>query len=264
MESASMICFALLAHKNQRALLQQIKNIRKYNGPDVKIVMYNGSSDPDFGKQACKKANVMYCPYSSPLKWGKTARFHYDVMRWLEEKKVSYDYLVILDYDVLFVNHGFKDLLKKEMKGYDCIMKVIRHETDPKTSVWIPGKTMWKDWRRWKPFFGGSGFYGTFNPMQVYRHRIIKRMLHRIDRPKLHWLLRTSRVFALDEMIYITLAKRCGAKCKEYPQRSVQYLRFGPRLTLQEAKRAKKDPNVLFVHPVKDTRVWNWICRQWR
>lgn len=255
-----MICFALLAHKDELALLQQIYNLRKYNGPHIKIVIYNGGKNPNFGKQVCKKADVMYCPYSRPLQWGQIARFHFDVMRWLEEQKVQYDYLAILDHDVLFVNWGFETLLNKELNRYDFIGQVIRHETDPKKTTWIPGKTMWKEWYRWKPFFGRNDFYGTFNPLQVYRHRIVKRILGRINRSWLQRLLSSTKVFALEEILFITLAVRCGGKCKAYPKNVSQYLRVFPRIRLREVRDAKRKNEVLFVHPVKDAAVWNMIC----
>lgn len=257
-----MLCFALLAHQDEKALLQQIRNIRKYNGHHVKIVLYNGGKNPDFGKKVCKTANVMYCPYSRPLAWGKTGRSHYDVMRWLEENKVKYDYLAVLDSDVLFVRGGLEKWLEKQLNGYDCVLPVFRHETAPETTTWTPGTTMWKEWSRWKPFFNSSHFYGTFNPLQVYRHGIIRSMLARIDKSKLERLLRDTKVFALDEMIYITTAVLCGGRCKEYPKAVTQYLRPYPRISLEEAKAAKRNPAVMFVHPVKDGAVWKWICEQ--
>lgn len=258
-----MLCFALLAHKDEYALLQQVRNIRKYNGQNVKIVLYNGSNNPNFGKMVCKNENIMYCPYSRPLEWGKTGRFFYDVMRWLEKKKVKYDYLVYTEYDVLFMNHGLEKLLEEELKGYDFIGRVLRKNiSDPNKTIWKPGVTMWKEWGEWKPFFQSDRFYGTSNPMQVYRHSIIKRMLARIDKPKLERLLGSTKVFALGEMLYITLAVICGGRGKQYPDPAIAYMRTTPRLKLKEAKDAKRKPEVLFVHPVKDSRVRNWICKQ--
>lgn len=257
-----MICFAILAHENEDALSRQIRNIQKYNGPAAKIVVYNGGTNPAFGKKLCQNARVMYCSYSRPLVWGKLAFFHYDVMRWLEEKKVVYDYLAFLDHDVLFVGGGLEALLNRMLgNGYDCMVSKLHHETDPAKTVWKPGKTMWREWSRWRPFFRSGHFYGTFNPMQVYRHDIIRRMLARINKPQLKQLLRSTNVFALEEILYITLAMLCGGKCREYPTAAVQYLRPFPRISLREARAAKNNPQVMFVHPVKGSHTFNWICR---
>ncbi|MBD0381579.1 hypothetical protein [Paenibacillus sedimenti] len=257
-----MICFAILAHKDEHALQQQIRNIRKYTSRDVKIVLYNGGEDRNFGKEVCRKEHVMYCPYSKPLQRGKTGRFFYDVMRWLEDAKVRYNYLVYMEFDVFFVGHGFERFIRHHMDGYDCMGKMIRHLTSPRSTSWIPGKTMWREWDDWKPFFQKTNFYGTFNPMQVYRHDIIKRMLNFIDRGHLERLLAKTNVYALGEMLYITVAKKVGGKLRPYPKESIEYLRVYNRISLDQAKEAKRNPDVMFVHPVKDADVRNWICEQ--
>lgn len=254
-----MLCFALLAHADENALYKQIRNIRRYNPNNVLIVLYNGGQDANFGKALCKKMKVMYCPYSRPLQKGKTGRFYYDVMRWLEEKNVNYDFLVYTEYDVMFVNHGFERMVENELRDHDCLVKLIRHEKDRKRNWWIPGKTMWKEWHRWKPFFQTDDFYGTFNPMQVYRRSILKRMLAIIDTPMLEQLLSATNVYALGEMLYITLAKKCGGRLKAYPKPSVEYLRVYHRIRLDDAKEASQKSEVMFVHPVKDADVRDWI-----
>ncbi|WP_410514014.1 hypothetical protein PaeBR_06235 [Paenibacillus sp. BR2-3] len=258
-----MICFAILAHQDEYALFQQIRNIRKYTRQDALIVLYNGGTDPNFGKRVCRNEKVMYCPYSRPLQPPRnTGRFFYDVMSWLEESSVHYEYLVFMEFDVMFVNPGFEAFLEKNMAGYDCIGKYIRHETDPRKTVWKPGVTMWQEWGKWQPFFKRKGFYGTFNPMQVYRHRIIKRMLKGINKRQLERLFKNSNVYALGEMLYLTLAMKYGGKSRPYPLGRVKYLRFAPHISLYDAMQAKSQPKIMFVHPVKDANVRNWISEQ--
>jgi len=255
-----MFCFAILAHKDENALRQQVRNIRKYTSKDFMIVLYNGGEDPNFGKRVCRQENVMYCPYSRPLKWGKTGRFFYDVMRWLEDIQVQYDYLIYTESDVFFVGYGFEQFVRRNMHGYDAMGKLIRHETSPRTTSWIPGKTMWKEWSDWRSFFQRNDFYGTFNPMQLYRHSMIKRMLDVTDRDHLERLLAKTEVFALGEMLYMTLAKKAGGKLRPYPKSSIDYLRVYNRISLENAKDARSNSDIMFVHPVKDDRVRNWIC----
>lgn len=254
-----MICFALLAHKDEQALRDQIRNIRLYTQKDALIVLYNGGSDPNFGKEVCKTENVLYCPYSRPLQWGKTGRFFYDVMRWLEEINASYEYLVYTEYDVMFINHGFPQLLHRLMQGYDAISHRVLRLRIPNKTWWYPGKSMWREWGQWQPFFNENYFCGTFNPMQVYRHHLIRRMLARINKEKLEELFATSNVFALGEILYITLAVHAGGRCRAYPYQNKKYLRFRPPISLRSIKKAKADPNITFVHPVKDEMVRRWI-----
>ncbi|MBD0381580.1 hypothetical protein [Paenibacillus sedimenti] len=257
-----MIVFALLAHKDEQALLKQVKNIRKYTRKDAKIVLYNGGTNKDFGKKVCKQENVLYCPYSRPLEPRKTGRCFYDIMRWLEEAKISYEYLIYTEYDVMFINDGFVPFIRKEMKNYDCMVKLLKYETNPGLAVWAPAKTMWKEWHHWQPFFKRDSFYGTSNPMQVYRHGTVRKILAGIDKDHLERLFISSNFGHLGEMLYITLAMSSGAKCQTYPDIIKEHLRFRPAFTLKEAKTAKRNPKIMFLHPVKDAKVRDWICEQ--
>ncbi|MGC5325135.1 hypothetical protein [Brevibacillus sp. SYSU BS000544] len=256
-----MICFAILAHKDEPALLDQIRNIRKYAGRNARIVLYNGGTDANFGKELCNRENVMYCPYSRPLQWGKTGRFFYDVMRWLEEINAPYEYLVYTEYDVLFVNHGFPALLQRMMRGFDAMVQRVQFERIPHKTWWRPAQSMWREWGQWQPFFNANYFCGTFNPMQVYRHQIVRRMLARIDHQKLEELFATTNVFALGEMLYLTLAVHAGGRCRAYPRKHKRYLRFRPPISMREIKKVKANRNIFFIHPVKDEAVRRWICK---
>lgn len=257
-----MICFALLAHKDEKALQQQIRNIRKYNPKDAMIVFYNGGPDHNFGKDICKKEKVMYCPLSRPLVQRKSGRFFYDVMKWLEEAKVKYEYLVYMEYDIMFINPGFKSLLEKQMKDHDVMVKMIEQENSPREASWAPAKAMWKDWDQWKLLFQQNHFHRTSSPMSVYRYSLIRRMLAKTDKSRLERLLRSSNIHCLGEMLYITLAMKNGARCCTYPRLNKEYLRFRPELTLKEVKAAKSKSHVMFVHPVKDASVQKWIAQQ--
>lgn len=256
-----MICFALLAHEDEAALLGQIQNIRKYTREDAKIVLYNGGTDMNFGKEICKNHRVMYCPYRRPLAPGKSGRFFYDVMLWLEETKEDYEFLVYTESDVMFLNHGFERLLHDLMDGYDCLVYPSIKKCLPSTH-WYPATTMWKEWDNWKTFFKKDFFCGTFNPMQVYRHDMIRRMLAGINAVLLEKLFNATEVFALGEILYLTLAVHADAKVRDYPRKHIEYLRFRPPIFLHEVEAAKQNPDVLFVHPVKYEEVRKWILSQ--
>lgn len=254
-----MICFALCAHEGEWALRNQIRNIRKYNPHNSFIVFYNGGHNPNFGKQVCREERVRYCPYSKPLTQRTSGRFFYDVMRWLEDAQIKYEYLVYMEYDIMFVNHGFRGLLARVMKDRDVLVKMAKKEAIPHKSEWSPARAMWNDWKRWGEFFGMSHFYRTSSPMSVFRHRIVKRMLQGLNRNKLEYLFRTSKIPCLGEMLFITLAMKKGAKYAIYPYRRRRFLRFRPALRLNEIKQAKNRKEVLFVHPVKDSSIRHYI-----
>ncbi|MDU0203607.1 MULTISPECIES: hypothetical protein [Paenibacillus] len=253
-----MICFALLAHENEPALRQQIRNLRKYN-PNAFIVLYNGGTDRNFGKEVCQSEHILYCPYSRPLRRGRTGRFFYDVMRWLEDTRIPYEYLVYTEYDVMFIHGGFESFLSNHMEDYDCLVEALKTETTPHKSNWTTALGMWKEWGLWQPFFQSNHFYGTFNPMQVYRHRLVKKMLARVNKPLFEQILAKTDVFALGEILYMTLAMQCGARCQEYPSKIRQCFRYRPNISLQEIQAASQKSEIMFAHPVKDDSVRAWI-----
>lgn len=244
-----MICFAILAHQNEKILANQIANLKKFN-PNCKIVLYNGGANRQFGK----KSGIPVCPYSRPLRYGRLGRFLYDVMRWLEARGIDYDYLINVDSDLMFVKPGFEQFLNNRMNGYDCMgIRLKAYRTPLASRHWHPGRSMWKEWKKWKPFFQTRYFYGTLNVMQVYRKRIVRRMLRNLNRMRLERLLTTTKVFALEEILYVTLAFRNNGRLRAYPHRSRRYVRLGRPLTLAEARRAKRDPYVYFAHPIRRT-----------
>ncbi len=245
-----MICFTILAHENESVLTEQLKNIRHYI-PNARIVLYNGGTNKDFG--SCQ--GIPICPYSRPLQYGKLGRFLYDVMNWLEETNIEYDYLINLDSDVLFIKHGFESFIEEVMEGYDCMgahMQIQRSVHD--NPQFYPGVTLWNEWHRWQPFFQTDYFVRYFNPAQVYRRSIVRKILDETDYNQLEQLLAATDTFAMEEMLYATLAMKYGGKCREYPwnyDESLQYVRTVKPISYDEMKAAKIAPHYYWIHPIK-------------
>jgi hypothetical protein len=245
-----LICFAILAHENEEALSEQIKNIQCFN-PNSKIVLYNGGTNKEFGVNQ----NIPVCPYSRPLRWGNITPYFFDIMKWLEETKAEYDFLVNLDNDVLFIKPGFEQFLGKAMRFYDCMGTYLQTHYSPNNSgLWFPGTTMWREWDKWKSFFQINYFCSYFNPGQVYRHSIVKKMLSGIDTAKLENLWTNTNVFALEEIFFITLAISKGAIYRGYPwslEEGKNYVFFGDSIGIDKIKEALNKPNFYWIHPIK-------------
>ncbi|MGE6489806.1 glycosyltransferase family 4 protein [Paenisporosarcina sp. NPDC076898] len=244
-----MICFAILAHENEKVLINQIKNIKYYN-PGCKVVLYNGGKDSTFALNA----NIPICPKSRPLKKERLGRFFLDIMTWLEERKEEYDYLVNLDSDVMFTKRGYEEYLNEHMEGYDCMGINMGIQHSPSDAPhWFPGLNMWNEWASWQPFFGTDYFCGCLNSMQVYRHEIVTKLLVDLDILKLETLFVSSEIYALEEMLYATLAVRCGGKHRPYPSECAEFVGWIP-LTVKQIHLAQTKRNVYFVHPI-DRRI---------
>ncbi|MEW9669192.1 hypothetical protein [Ammoniphilus sp. 3BR4] len=255
-----MICFSLLAHENEKAVLDQVENIHRFIGKNnCMIVVYNGGTDEKFGRKVCDKHdNVKLCPYSRKLEYRRIGRVLYDVMRWLEKKKAAYDFLMYFEFDTMFIKHGFKEYLNKRMVGYDWIgqnLKKLHPLVDSPTTA----RSMFQDWDRWQPFFEQDYFYKTSNPFQTYRSEIVRKMLKIIDGKKLELLLASSTAECLGEMIYPTLAAKCGARLRRYDEHFSKFNRFKPALSIKEIQSAVQKDGIMFVHPVKDDHVREWM-----
>lgn len=245
-----MIYFAILAHENEDVLSEQIKNIRYFN-PNSKVVLYNGGTNKQFGVNQ----NIPICPYSRPLRWGNITPYFFDVMRWLEEIKAEYDFIVNLDHDILFIKPGFEQFLEEVMQSHDCMGPHLQTHYSPNDNrSWVPGITMWMEWDKWKDFFQTNYFYSYFNPGQVYRHSIVKQMLSEINIKELEELFSNTNVSALEEMFFITLAIGKGAKYLGYPwsfEESTNYVTDVGSIGLEKIKEALTKPSFYWVHPIK-------------
>lgn len=260
---ARKIYFLILAHQEEEVLSEQIKNIRYFN-PDSGIILYNGGTNPDFAKNL----DIAICPKSHPVQWGKLVRVFWDVMKWLEEMQVDYEYLMNLDHDMLFIKPGFEEFLNSAIKNYDCMGWYLLNGTDvalfPSQEL---AKSLWREWTVWQPIFKTDTFYRYFNPGQVYRHKIIKKMLdslYSFDQKTLEDLFENNKVFALEEMFWVTLAKGCGGKCGEYPDGNHynKAVRWGKDIRLDEVSQIIEHPTYFWIHPVKGKnliRINRWL-----
>ncbi|MGZ6550742.1 MAG: glycosyltransferase family 4 protein [Tumebacillaceae bacterium] len=252
-----MICFAILAHANEEVLADQIENIKRFNH-GCKMVLYNGGTDPEFGTSL----SIPICPASKPLQKGKLGHFPLAVMRWLVETNESYDYLVFLDSDTLFVKPGYEQTINKLMIGYDCmgINMSIQHAPED-LPHWYPGQTMWAEWQRWQPFFGTDYFCCCLHALQLYRHATVHQMVKRLDFAHLETLIDSTDVFALEEMLLPTLAVRSGANYRQYPNTMSEMIRLGKNLDIADVNTALQLPDVYVVHPIE--RSMQNAARQW-
>ena len=262
-----MIVYVVLAHEKPEIAEDMIRNLRIYD-PGGQIVFYNGGGT-DFGAQLAEVAErkgVLVCPRSRQLKWGKLGHVLYDVMDWLEEIRLDYEYLVYLDSDMMCVNPGFPAFLERTMHGYDCMGPDTWIEWAYSEETNEPAKSLWREWNRWQPIFGTDFFVRTLNACQVYRHSIVRQILSAIDRAKLEALLASTETIAIEEFLYMTLAVRCGGKHRSYPSETSQWIRLGP-LSAVDVQQAQQNPQVFFVHKILtdyDDPVRTWIREQSR
>jgi hypothetical protein len=243
----------VLAHENEHVLEAQIANIRFFN-PDVGIIVYNGGENKEFAKNL----RVPICPTSSRVYWTVSARVLWDVMKWLQEMKVDYEYLISFDHDMLFVRPGFEGFLDESMKDLDCmgwqLLKGTEMDYFPDRRV---AETLWREWKIWQPIFQMDNFLRVFNPGQVYRKGIIEKMItfleSKIDKKELDYLFNNTLILGFEEMFSVTLALASGGRCGEYPE-GKQYnnaVRWGHDISFNELHQVINESNYYWIHPIK-------------
>lgn len=245
--------FAILAHINEEALAVQIRNIRHFN-PDAGIIVYNGGTNPDFGKGL----DVLLYPYSHPVSYGNLAPYLWEIMKWLEDTHVEYEHLINLDHDALFIKHGFQDYLRKLMKNHDVMGWDMVTTLTPADTVLSCCLDMWRDWAEWGPFFETEYFIRFLNCTQVYSHSIIRKMLEAVDYQDVSGRLAHSQVFALEEMFFVTLALSLGGRIREYPREENWHsiARFGlDQVSIKEVRLAGQHPYYYWIHPIKEEQL---------
>lgn len=259
-----MIVFSLLAHENEEGVMDQIRNMRRFLKKDFMVVLYNGSTDPNFGKRVSEKyPEVRVCPYSRPIKYRKTGRVFYDVARWLALERIKYDYLVYLESDTMFIGKGFRKFLDKNLKGYDCAAK-LWIKFNPKTykTNSAANKSMIREWNLWRRYFKTNYVCKTSNPFQTYKYKTVQKILKNADHRRLEYYLEETRVECLGEMLFPTLARRCGAKVRVFPKSAKKYLRWKPELQRKDIEKALKAGKYIIAHPVKSDRVRKYIIKK--
>jgi hypothetical protein len=240
----------VIAHENEQVLAAQVENIHFFN-PEAGILLYNGGHNPDFGKNV----NIWSFPHSHPLRPGIIAPAMWEIMRWLEEIGAGYEYLMSLDHDVLFVKHGFQPFLDEVMAESDSMGWRLENNRDHAFS--LPVRNMMNEWHLWQPVFRTDGFLTYFNPGQVYRHDIVKRMLAHVDHATVDHLLSLSEAAALEEVFFVTLAMACGGRVREYPE-GTKYndmVRWGENITFESVQQHRDHPYFYWIHPIKGDKL---------
>lgn len=242
----SKICFAVLAHDQCDCIEDLIQNLYHFE-PNCLIVLFNGGTDPTL----FQGLDVLYCPYSTPMKYRRPQMSTIWMMQWVMEQKLDFDYFVLVDHDMLLIRPGFSAFLDRIMKNSEYI-GLLRGETGKITTEtnWRPGRRFLRDWNHgWSKVFGIETPYGCFNPGQVFHKRYVEKF---IQYPKFNELLtqiEQSRLSSLGEMIFTTMAYvlDCHPKRLPYHDSAVRYRK--PHSS-QDIKKYLIQDHVYFLHPV--------------
>jgi hypothetical protein len=240
----SKICFAILVHNNKKSLKDMIDNIRRFC-PRSSIVLYNGGDDP----KLCRGLGVPVCPASKKLVYPTSiSTYMLEVMDWLVDTNYKFDYLINLDSDCLFARKGFESFVKKEMKKCDYMGVRVRTPTDD----WLPYRNFKKEWAIWKPVFKKKdNLLCCFNVGQIYRRRLVVKIVRISKSLRVKDKLLRTKSNGIVEILYVSLARKLGARIKRYPSSVDGSIRYRPHFTAGEVKRTlRQKPRHSLFHPI--------------
>lgn len=240
------ICFAVLVHNKKNLVKELLQNIKTFC-PNSSIVLFNGGSDP----KLCDGLGYPVCPDSRKLHYGFLPMYHLDVMKWLESIQFDYDYLINLDSDCLFVQKGFEDYILESMKDADYMGVRLEIARDN----WVVADTFRKEQEKWKPLFDVEPLYGTFNVGQVFSKDYIQALISIPEMPLLVKNIEETGTFALEEIVFVNMAKQLGLRYKSFPNEVNKIIRWRPYHSLDDViYHLNESENSYLFHPIKRER----------
>jgi hypothetical protein len=232
---------AVLAHADRPALEALLRNIAVF-APEADVVLFNGGHDANLARGL----DIEVCPHSRPLEYGHIAPFHYLTMKWLHEERRRFSFVVTAECDMALIRGGFPEYLRSVLARRDSSYLGVGlwERTHGRFPI---GMTRQKWERVWQPIFGIECPYGALNPGQVFGPRFVERLMAFPRLDELVERLERTTVWAMEELVYPTLAVTLDCAPWWHPGH--------PAITLQrhtplEYKSFLEIPQVQWVHKV--------------
>ena len=240
---ATKMIVAISAYNRPDSLADLIDNVRHFADPEELVVF-----DCSPHQRLTEGLGVSLCPYSEPLRWGHLAEYFIGVMRWLQERRVDYDYLVTLHSDMLLVRSGLADYLDNEMVDSEYEAPGYL-----RTNEWCESRIpclrrFHYGWKRvWGSLFKVDAPSWAYSPGQVFRQSYADKMVTFPDIDRLIKLAYRSKILGIEEVFFATLADAMGCNPLRFPE---EHGCHQPILELPRLRGYLKMPTVYFVHKV--------------
>lgn len=235
------VVFGILAHERLDTLEDMIANIRRCcPGSETRVL--NGAGDDAW---LAGGVSVPVSARSRRFTWGDLTAQHYMHMLDLIEADYEFDYLVVLDSDMLMIRPGFDQFLAAYLNSFAYLgARILPISYSPSEE---PAHSVSVNWTRWAQALDSPVAYEVFNPGQIFRRDLVEHIVNDPLVPELIELCTTSRIVHGDEFLWPTYAISRGFAATDNPgSHAMQWYRFDPaQITLLAA-----DPFVYLVHKV--------------
>lgn len=178
----------VLAHAHPGALAEQVADLRLVE-PGCRVSVFNGGPD----RELTSGLDVDVVPTSRPLRHGFLALFHALTLEWCDPG----ERVVTLDSDA-WVVRPFSDVDASYAAPH---LSEVRPGTP-----WGPGRRFLPAWSQWQQVLPIEHPLRCFNPVQVFGPEYVERFRRWPRRPELLARLAASRLEALEEIVWPSLA----------------------------------------------------------
>ena len=235
----------IVAHDNPDSLAELVGNVR-YFCPFAELYLYNSGDDPSLGVDL----GIELIPSPRRLFYAKVTPFFFDMFEWLVNEKITFDYAINLETDMLFIRKGFETFISDFMTGCDYMSPLFTKFTSKK-SRWQPIRSLRPELRDWYKVFGFDYTHSGFSPAQVFSRCYIEKLLNHPAYPEIRRLLKENKSFTLQEVLFPTLVDFLNVNGQSYPAGLEPIIRYRPYQAVSGVKRALALPDAYFVHPVR-------------
>jgi hypothetical protein len=252
---------ACLVHEECACVLDLVKNLHRLD-PESAILLYNGGPDRDLlgGGFAFESYGAVVHPAPRRMRWGRLHEFALDCMRFAHAA-LPFDTMTIVDSDQLAARSGYSGYLERFLASHPGVGLIGSpprlRESLPRaaTPAAPPAIAARRELPLWRPFLrrfrhGEASFvHWTFWPSTVFTAAAARDLVALFEDSQLRAILRRSRMWATEEVLFPTLAALAGHGIAENPC-SYEYVRHRASYSNAQMDAALADPSVYWLHPI--------------
>jgi hypothetical protein len=248
--------FACLVHERRECVIDLVRNLHHLD-PDSRILLYNGGPDADLLHGfPFEQYNAVVHPSPRPMKWGWLHDFALDCFRFALQGE-PFDAMTIVDSDQLGLRPGYSRFLGGFLEANPGagLLGNVQTPHGPGNRA-APAVNARRELDLWRPFLrkfpqGEAQFvHWAFWPSTVFSADAARDLVKLWDTdPQLHDILRRSRIWATEEVLFPTLVALLGHRVVTSPCH-YDLVRYRVRYSTRQLDAAMENPAAFWAHPI--------------
>lgn len=243
---------ALLAHERPECVVDLVRNLR-FHDPVSPILLYDGSAAGDLVDPRLPWARwgVEIVPDPRPMKWGTLHGFALDCLAHLRDR--DFDCMTIVDSDQVMLREGYGGFLGAHFRAVGVLSSDARRH-GPGGRIG-PVNAAHAERALWQPlldrFDGGDDAFvhWSFWPGTVIGAACGRAIAELFAQPHVRDIMRVSKLWATEEVLFPTLARMLGFPVNQNPCRG-DWTQYKRRWSPRDLDAARSDPRTFWMHPV--------------